>query len=411
MVVRGPLFVVVIIVVSWLLLTAPAHAQQVPGPLTGLVGAGAPLVASASSTPSGGLTADDSQAAASAAVPPSGAVSPSAAGGSGPLPTNPGTPPELGFPDIPNPFDLLSNLDPREWAGDILDAVVTAIGRALLEGMREFIDWALGFGDSSLNFVTRTPAAGSTDSTTVRALWDFSRAVANAGLALIVMWGGFNIVVKEHTRSPYHGVMELLPRVVLAALALNLTLELARLLIDVNNAFTAAVGQVGLPGYEAASSQQEGIALVLLAITYGVVALLLVFQMLMRLALIDVLIVLAPVMMLLWVLPQTQSWTRWWAHLFPITVFQQAVQMVVLRLGAALMVELTPGSVSNALLTLLLGIAICWLTLKVPSLLRSQVQHAGLSSVVSLVVVGRAAGALASRGGAGASTAAAGAAR
>ena len=65
-------------------------------------------------------------------------------------------------------------------------------------------------------------------------------------------------------------------------------------------------------------------AMILVAVAYGIVALLLAFQMLMRLALIDVLIVLAPVMVLTWVLPQTQSWARWWAHLCPITVFQQA---------------------------------------------------------------------------------------
>jgi hypothetical protein len=93
---------------------------------------------------------------------------------------------------------------------------------------------------------------------------------------------------------------------------------------------------------------------------------------------------------------------------------------MVLRLGSALMVELTPGSLSNALLTLLLGIAVCWLTLKVPAILRGQIHHAGLSSVVSLVLVTRMVGALAAggRGGAagatagrGAQPAAAGAAR
>ena len=81
---------------------------------------------------------------------------------------------------------------------------------------------------------------------------------------------------------------------------------------------------------------------------------------------------------------------------------QQAVQVLVLRLGTALMVELTPGSPSNALLTLLLGIAVCYLTLRVPSMLSSQARYSGLSSVVSLVVLSRAVGGLGSRLGAGA---------
>jgi len=196
---------------------------------------------------------------------------------------------------VPNPVDWLNNLDPTKWAGDILNAVLTTIGKAMLEAIRGFVDWAMGFGDSSLNFVTRTPAEGTYESPTVRSLWDFSRALVNLALAAIVMWGGFNVMVKEHTRSPYHEVMELLPRLILAALAANLTLEFAKGLIDANNAISAGVGQVSLPGYDQATPNQEGMALIFTALAYGVVAVLLVLQMLMRLALIDMLIVLAPI--------------------------------------------------------------------------------------------------------------------
>ncbi|MDO8612264.1 MAG: hypothetical protein Q7R32_05500 [Dehalococcoidia bacterium] len=385
------------------LAVAPAHAEG-PDTTEGeahaeLVFAGAPLAAPAPApppSPTGPPLASSSAPSSSIGLPPTGPVAAPAAESIPPPELGPQVDPQL--PDIPNPLDWFSNLDPRKWAGDILNALLTVIGKALLEAIRGFVDWALGFGDSSLNFVTRTPAEGTYGSPTVRSLWDFSRALVNVALAIIVMWGGFNVMVKEHTRSPYHEVMELLPRLILAALAANLTLEFARGLIDANNAIAAGVGQVGLPGYDQASPSQEGIALIFTALAYGIVAILLVLQMLMRLALIDVLIVLAPVAALLWVLPQTQGWARWWANLFPITVFQQAVQMMVLRLGSALMVELTPGSLSNALLTLLLGIAVCWLTLKVPSLLRGQVHHAGISSVLSLVLVTRLAGSIAAGG-------------
>ena len=379
--VRGPLLAVAGALVCWLLLAVPAHAEQAADPLAALTRAGAPLVA-----------------AAPTSAGPTPEARPMAAAATAPVAAQPGTAPAIGIPGLPSPSDLLSGLDPREWAASILDGVVSALGRELLGAMRSFIDWALGFGGSSLNFVTRTPAQGSYESPTVRSLWDFSRAIANAGLAVVVMWGGFNVIVRRHIGSPYHGAMELLPRVILAALAVNLTLEFAGLLIEVNNAFAAAVGQVGLPGYEQANVAQEGIALVFVAIAYAVMALLLVFQMLMRLALLDVLIVLSPLMVLCWVLPQTQGWTRWWAHLFPIVVFQQAVQLVVLRLGAALMVELVPGGAADALLTLLLGIAIAALTLRVPSLLHGQVQQSGTGAAVALVVAGRVAAGVAGRG-------------
>ena len=76
-------------------------------------------------------------------------ATPPAASATSPLPgAPPGAPPAVGLPGVPNPFDLLSGLDPRQWAGDILDGVVSAIGRALIEVVRSFIDWALGFGNS-----------------------------------------------------------------------------------------------------------------------------------------------------------------------------------------------------------------------------------------------------------------------
>ena len=321
---------------------------------------------------------------------------------------------DLPLPDptdlIPNPLDWLpGGLNPVNWAKDIVNAVFTLIGQAMLEAIRGFVDWALGMGGSSLNFVTRTPAEGTYDSPTVRSLYDFSRAIVNAALAVVVMWGGFNVIIKEHTRSPYHEAMELLPRVILAALAANLTLEFARMLIDINNALAAGVGDVGLPGYDQATPSQEGLALIFTAVAYGIVAILLVFQMLMRLALLAMLIVLGPIAALLWVLPQTQQWTRWWTDLFVITVFQQAVQVMVLALGTALMVELTPGSVSNALLTMLLGLAVCWLTLKVPALLRSARSQAGITNVITFAMATHALGAMAGAARAGAAAGGAGA--
>ncbi|MCZ2110107.1 MAG: hypothetical protein LC118_11170 [Dehalococcoidia bacterium] len=371
--------------ISVLLGTSSAHAQQAGDALTELTLAGMPLA----ELPASPLPQQ---------VPPG-------------QPAPDGQPPpdtlvDLPIPDptdlIPNPLDWLPrSLNPVTWAKDIVNAVFTLIGQAMLEAIRGFTDWALGLGGSSLNFVTRTPAEGTYDSTTVRSLHDFSRAIVNVGLAIIVMWGGFNVILKEHTRTPYHDAMELLPRVILAALAANLIIEFARMLIDINNALAAGVGDVGLPGYDAATPQQEGLALIVTAVAYGVVAILLVFQMLMRLALLAMLIVLGPVAALFWVLPQTQQWTRWWVDMFTITVFQQAVQVMVLSLGTSLMVELTPGSVSNALLTMLLGLAVCWLTLKVPSLLRSARSQAGITNVLTFAMATHALGAMAGAGRAG----------
>ena len=112
---------------------------------------------------------------------------------------------------------------------------------------------------------------------------------------------------------------------------------------------------------------------VIAALIYLVTSLLLLLQMLMRLALLDVLIVVAPLALLCWTLPQTQGWSRLWSNTFVATVFTQFVQVLTLKLGGSLLTELAPMAPSAAILALFLGTAVLALTLKVPGLMRSHV--------------------------------------
>jgi len=108
-----------------------------------------------------------------------------------------------------------------------------------------------------------------------------------------------------------------------------------------------------------------GVVMLLIAVAMTIA---LAIQQLMRLALVDVLFVLAPLAALLWILPQTQAWGRLWGRLFVGTVFAQAVQVLALRLGFNLATGLT--TVNGAgLLQALLGIAILALVLKIPGLM------------------------------------------
>ena len=92
--------------------------------------------------------------------------------------------------------------------------------------------------------------------------------------------------------------------------------------------------------------------------------------MLMRLALVDVLLVVSPLALLCWVLPQTQSWARLWSTTFFAAVFTQFVQVLALRLGGALLHRLTPMAADAALLAVFLGVAVLALTLQIPALMR-----------------------------------------
>ena len=263
--------------------------------------------------------------------------------------------------------DILGGL--LESSGDLFTKGVTAVLQGIADGSRRVLDGVLS---SSTNFITQTPAAVSYESPTVRGLWGLVRGIANAALVLVVVWSGFNLMLREHLGAPYHSALELLPRIAIAALLVNTSLWWTQLAIDLNNALCRTLGQASLPSWEAAGAGAQTFANVILAVTYLITALLLLLQMLIRLALVDTLIVLAPLAFVLWVLPQTEGWSRLWTSTFASTVFTQLVQVVTLKLGGLLLAELSPMAADTGLVSLFLSIALIALTLKVPGLMKGR---------------------------------------
>jgi hypothetical protein len=300
--------------------------------------------------------------AAFAQEPPEQPPEPTPVAGPTPTPTPEGNP-------APDPSGGLLGLlpDPKQWAADVFNQVLVNLLRGLADALHGAVGAVLG---SSLNFITQTPPAGSYASPTVVALWNVVRGIANAGLVLVALWGGFNLIVREHIGSPYHEAMELVPRLILGALLANTSLAWGQLAIDLNNALCQAVGQASLPAWERADSATQLLVEVLAILIYLVTSLLLLLQMLMRLALVDVLLVASPLGLLCWVLPQTQGWARTWSSAFFAAVFTQFLQVLTLKLGGSLLTELTPMAADAAVLALFLGVAVLVLTLKVPGLLR-----------------------------------------
>src|SRR6202022_3121028 len=178
------------------------------------------------------------------------------------------------------------------------------------------------------------------------------------------------LMVHPHIRAPYHGALELIPRLLLSGILINTSLHWGHFVIDLNNALSQVLGMSSMPAWETALRPAGGPALMnLIAMAiYLVMGLLLLGQMLMRLALVDALLVIAPLALLCWVLPQTYSWARLWFSTFFGTVFVQSIQVLILQLGAALIQRLPamfppPGSnPADAgriwLVTLLLGVAV-----------------------------------------------------
>ncbi|MFN8472184.1 MAG: hypothetical protein U0822_08350 [Anaerolineae bacterium] len=285
----------------------------------------------------------------------------------------PPDPPPAETPAPPSPEPSSGGLirllpDPKQWAAEVFDRVLVNLLQGLASAFYHVVDGVL---NSSLNFITQTPPSGSYASPTVAGLWGVVRLIANAALVLVALWGGFNVTVRDQLGSPYHEAMELFPRLALGALLVNTSLSWAQIAIDANNAMCHAIGQAGLPAWERADTSSRLLVGLVAALIYLVTSLLLLLQALMRLALVDVLLVVSPLALLCWVLPQTQGWARLWSTVFFGAVFTQFVQVLALKLGGAVLTELTPMAADSALLAVFLGVAILVLTLKIPSLMRN----------------------------------------
>ena len=175
--------------------------------------------------------------------------------------------------------------------------------------------------------------------------------------------------------------MEFLPRLALAVLAANFSLFFIRLFIDLENAlnldvislFSLTILSNTIVGIFHGNLLGAGLLAFVLAIILGVMDLLLAWQMLLRLALLILLIVLAPLAFLCGALPQTQGYLRLWLSTFAATVFIQFFQVSALAIGGTLISYVTAANLFNlggSLLSIITSSAVLYLVLRIPGMLR-----------------------------------------
>ena len=210
---------------------------------------------------------------------------------------------------------------------------------------------------------------------------------ANAGLACVLALGGINVMLKDRIGATYHDAMELLPRFLVGAAFVNLSREPGRLLIDFTNAAIAGVGSAGAPGWDALPADVKTIGDVLLALFYLVALLCLVLQVYLRLVLVDLLLILTPLAMLAWILPQSQEIARRWTGALVSTVAVFFIQSLALKVGGALLgAGLTDTSGAGALASLFLAGALFVLLSRLPGMVA---QHSGGGGTIARVVLAR----------------------
>ncbi len=196
----------------------------------------------------------------------------------------------------------------------------------------------------------------------------------DAAMALVVLVASVRSIF-EHTMRSKYDLKVIIPRVLLAIALAHGSLLFMQMAIDLNNALGSVALSLGGPlngdnlPWSPSLAPDSVVRLVtgqdlfaaLLVIGLVAAMAILVLTYVIRTALLNVLIVTAPLAAILGVLPDTRSHARSWLRLFLGTVFMQAVQLIVLRVAVS-----TEFDSNGGLITTVYALATLWLMLKVP---------------------------------------------
>ncbi|MBJ7609236.1 MAG: hypothetical protein JF887_07360 [Candidatus Dormibacteraeota bacterium] len=193
-------------------------------------------------------------------------------------------------------------------------------------------------------------------------------------IGLVVLFTSLRSIFERSMRAKYD-LKVILPRILLAIALAHGSLLLMQMAVDLNNAMDSVALSLGgpltgdnlpwspslSPGTIAGLVTGQDLFQVLMALALVAAMAILVLSYVIRTALLNVLIVTAPLAALLSVIPDTRSHARTWLRLFLGTVFMQAVQLIVLRVAVT-----TEFDSSGGLISTVYALATFWLLLKVP---------------------------------------------
>ncbi len=245
----------------------------------------------------------------------------------------------------------------------------------------------------------------------VAGLWQLMAGTADSLLVLLVLAGGA-IVMSYETLQTRTAAKDIAPRIVVAAVAANASLALCGLAISLADALSEAVLGGGVSAGSAGSLLTEllvgslaggGIFLVLLGGVVAVLAVVLLATYVIRLALLVILVVAAPLALVCHALPQTEGVARLWWRAFggclAVQLGQSLVLVTALRvfLGSGGQASLGLG-VTGGLVNLLVAACLCWVLVRIPSWVGRAVfgggHGGGVGRAAKNVLLYKAAGAL-----------------
>lgn len=238
---------------------------------------------------------------------------------------------------------------------DALDGFFTAIITTLASPILNVLQ----------KFTTSTPLMAN--QAQVFNMWLVLLGIANVLFTLVVAMLGFRVMSAEMFGLGDVELRSMLPQVGLVYLLMNVSIFAIDLVISLSNAIISAI-YAGFPGTDIwkaliATGVHAGalpIATLLVFIAFTVLACMLVVFYLERIIILCLGAAVAPLVVLLWLLPGFRDFVSNLVRTYLVVVFVLVVHVVILMLGASLLnSELTgPTGTPNPLADLLIGVAI-----------------------------------------------------
>jgi len=194
------------------------------------------------------------------------------------------------------------------------------------------------------------------------------KGVVNSLFVLVLIIGSIMFYTSDFIGSSMYEVRIYLTRIIWGFIAANISLYICSWIIQLNNGLVEGVLAGGISGKNLegfsiiSTSNAAGVpplSVLVLALVVAIMALILGCIYIIRAAILWLLIILSPIVFLLWVLPQTQSWTRLWTQMFSSVVFLQFIHALMLFIFLKLRFE---GSGYEGIV----GVAIFFLMIVVP---------------------------------------------
>lgn len=288
----------------------------------------------------------------------------SGAGGSGAEAVSPLDP---AAPSLCNPLDTTC------FASGVAAWVATQLQNAL----QPLDDQIL---QNPVDIIDQTPAEDSYQNSTILAINNALIAVADAGLACVLIIAGYTVIIGPYLQIPHATISGLVPRAVLVMCTVHFNQFFLGLFIELENQLCLVV--IHLAGLSLLTNllvglfttPLTGLIFFVLIVVLAILVVGLLVQMITRIALVALALATAPLGLFCLFLPQTLRWGKLWLSLFASAVMVQFLQVVALGLGGALLTAIVSTSLvrlDKQLATAFMAIGVLFLVLKIPGMLNN----------------------------------------